>query len=77
MVWAPSIVGGVEESGSRFARISHLSDDETVAKMGHPGSVADWGGQRTDGRNAAAGSGMSGWRMRRGSIVTAGLVARS
>jgi hypothetical protein len=36
MVWAPSFVGGVEESGSRFARISHLSDDETVAKMGHP-----------------------------------------
>ena len=22
--------------GSRVARISHLSDDETVAKMGHP-----------------------------------------
>jgi hypothetical protein len=24
------------ESGSRFARRPHLSDDETVAKMGHP-----------------------------------------
>jgi len=26
-----------EESGSRVARMTHLSDDETVAKMGHPG----------------------------------------
>jgi len=27
---------GVEESGSRFRAMAHLSDDETVAKMGHP-----------------------------------------
>jgi hypothetical protein len=26
-----------EEDGSRFARMTHLSDDEAVAKMGHPG----------------------------------------
>jgi len=25
-----------KENGSRFARIPHLSNDETVAKMGHP-----------------------------------------
>jgi hypothetical protein len=29
-------VEGFGGSGSRFARISHLRDDETVAKMGHP-----------------------------------------
>ena len=28
--------GGFEESGSRLCAIAHLSDDETVAKMGHP-----------------------------------------
>jgi hypothetical protein len=27
---------GVEESSSRFRAKAHLSDDETVAKMGHP-----------------------------------------
>ena len=31
-----ALLEGLEESGSRFARISHLSDDETVAKMEHP-----------------------------------------
>jgi CheY-like chemotaxis protein len=33
-------LGSGRESGSRFRANAHLSDDETVAKMGHPGSVA-------------------------------------
>ena len=31
-----TMLEGLGESGLRRARISHLSDDETVAKMGHP-----------------------------------------
>jgi hypothetical protein len=30
------ICGVGEESGSRSRAIAHLSDDKTVAKMGHP-----------------------------------------
>jgi hypothetical protein len=31
-----AFLGEWEESGSRFRANAHLSDDETVAKMGHP-----------------------------------------
>src|SRR5260370_23078888 len=34
--WSWILCGGLEESRSRFARWPHLSDDKTVAKMGHP-----------------------------------------
>ena len=33
---AMGIGGGVEESGSRVRTNAHLSDDDAVAKMGHP-----------------------------------------
>jgi hypothetical protein len=32
----PSICGGLEENGSRWARMPTLATIETVAKMGHP-----------------------------------------
>ena len=37
------ILGWVRESGSRLRAIAHLSDDETVAKMGHPSALVSVG----------------------------------
>ena len=36
MSGAPEIAGWLKECGSRERANAHLSDDETVAKMGHP-----------------------------------------
>ena len=35
----PSGFGGLKEGGSRLRTNAHLSDDKTVAKMGHPALV--------------------------------------
>ena len=39
---AMGIGGGVEESGSRVRTNAHLSDDDAVAKMGHPRESGVW-----------------------------------